>query len=75
MKDLKLTERHIFKVFWWLPDNPEKKVAGIVTYIPNEKICLELIGGFEDSSGEYVNLLEETVHRFQLYMERIPTLK
>ena len=59
MKDLKLTERHIFKGFWWLPDNPEKKVAGIVTYIPNEKICLELIGGFEDSSGEYVNLLED----------------
>lgn len=59
MKDLKLTERHIFKVYWWLPDNPEKKVAGIVTYIPNEKICLELIGGFEDSSGEYVNLLDD----------------
>lgn len=45
MKDLKLTERHMFKGYWWLPDNPEKKVAGIVTYIPNEKICLELIGG------------------------------
>ena len=59
MKDLKLIERHIFKGYWWLPDNPEKKVAGIVTYIPNEKICLELIGGFEDSSGEYVNLLED----------------
>lgn len=59
MKDLKLIERHIFKGYWWLPDNPEKKVAGIVTYIPNEKICLELIGGFEDSSGEYVNLLDD----------------
>ncbi len=59
MKDLKLTERHIFKGYWWLPDNPEMKVAGIVTYIPNEKICLELIGGFEESSGEYVNLLDD----------------
>lgn len=59
MKNLKLTERHIFKGYWWLPGNPEKKVAGIVTYIPNEKICLELIGGFEDSSGEYVNLLDD----------------
>lgn len=59
MKDLKLTERHIFKGYWWLPDIPEKKVAGIVSYIPNEKICLELIGGFENSSGEYVNLLDD----------------
>ena len=29
MKPLKLTEPHIFKGYWWIPDNPEKKVAGI----------------------------------------------
>lgn len=29
MKPLKLTEPHIFKGYWWVPDNPEKKVAGI----------------------------------------------
>lgn len=31
LKALKLTEPHIFKGYWWVPGNPEKKVAGIVT--------------------------------------------
>lgn len=59
MNPLKLTEPHIFKGYWWVPDNPEKKVAGIVTYTPNERIRLELIGGFEDSYGEYMNLFDD----------------
>ena len=59
MNPLKLTEPHIFKGYWWIPDNPEKKVAGIVTYTPNERIRLELIGGFEDSHGAYMDLLDD----------------
>ena len=59
MKPLQLTEPHIFKGYWWIPDNPEKKVAGIVTYTPNERIRLELIGGFEDSHGAYMDLLDD----------------
>lgn len=59
MKPLKLTEPYIFKGYWWIPDNPEKKVAGIVTYTPNERIRLELIGGFEDSHGTYMDLLDD----------------
>lgn len=35
------------KGYWYLPDKPEKRVAGILKYTPNEKIRLELIGSFE----------------------------
>ena len=31
-----------------MPSVPETKVAGVVTYYPNEKITLELIGAFDD---------------------------
>lgn len=44
---MKLTEQHIYKGYWWLPDKPEDKIAGILTFSPGEKILLELIGGFE----------------------------
>ena len=34
---------------WWLPDNEDRKIAGIVNYIPTESIKLELIGSFYDN--------------------------
>lgn len=43
-----MTEREEYKGYWFLPDNPEDKIAGTLTYIPNEKISLELIGGFNN---------------------------
>lgn len=46
MKELKLTETYIFKGYWWLPDKPEDRVAGVLTYTPKNKILLELIGSF-----------------------------
>lgn len=46
---MKLSEQHIFKGYWWLPDKPNDRVAGVLIYTPGEKILLELIGGFETS--------------------------
>ena len=56
---MKLSEEHIFKGYWWLPENPNNKVAGILTYTPGERMCLELLGGFENAKGEYMGLFDE----------------
>jgi len=34
---------------WWLPSNPERRVAGILTYSPIEGVTLDLKGAFTDS--------------------------
>lgn len=41
----------IFKGYWWLPSNPDDKVAGVMTYTPGENIKLELIGEFSYGGG------------------------
>ncbi len=41
-----MKETFEYKGYWFLPSNPEQKVAGILTYIPYERITLELIGTF-----------------------------
>ena len=46
-KSIKLNEKLECKGYWWLPSKPENKIAGILTYTPNEKIKLELIGSFD----------------------------
>lgn len=33
-----------YKGYWFLPSNPDKKIAGVLTFYPNEKIELELFG-------------------------------
>lgn len=40
-----------FKGEWYLPNNPNKKIAGTLYYLPNETIRLELIGGFYDNDN------------------------
>lgn len=55
---MKLTEQHIFKGYWWLPENPDNKVAGVLTYTPGENIVLELIGAFEKEDGSFKNVLD-----------------
>jgi hypothetical protein len=35
-----------FKGFWWLPNNPSEKLAGICSFTPSEGGELELIGDF-----------------------------
>jgi hypothetical protein len=47
-KDNNLDQKLEYKGYWFLPSAPDTKVAGIVTYYPNEKITLELIGAFDD---------------------------
>lgn len=55
---MKLSDQHIFKGYWWLPEKEEDKVAGILTYNPEEKILLELIGGFSGTEGKILGLFE-----------------
>lgn len=45
-KDINLDKKLEYKGYWYLPSTPNVKVAGILTYYPNDKIILELIGGF-----------------------------
>jgi len=42
-----LTQNFEYKGYRFLPSAPENKIAGILTYIPNESIKLELIGTLE----------------------------
>lgn len=37
-----------YQGIWWLPSNPDHRVAGILTLTPQEKIELDLIGSFMD---------------------------
>ena len=41
-----------YKGYWFLPSNPQKKVAGVLTYTKGRDAFLELIGCFEESSDE-----------------------
>ena len=41
-KTINLDEKLECKGYWWLPNNPNETVAGVLTYIPDEKILLEL---------------------------------
>ena len=53
-KLIKLNEKLECKGYWWLPSKPDNKIAGILTYTPNEKIKLELIGTFD---SKHINIL------------------
>lgn len=46
-KKINLDQKIEYKGYWYLPSTPDIKVAGVVTYYPNEKITLELIGAFD----------------------------
>lgn len=48
-----------FKGYWWLPDNPDDKVAGVLTYYQGESCVLELIGCFEKYSGSPQNFFTD----------------
>lgn len=49
MEAIDLDQKLEYKGYWYLPSDPDKRVAGVLTYYPNEKILLELLGCF----GEY----------------------
>lgn len=58
-----------YRGYWWRPDNPERQVAGILTFIPSDKIELELIGDFyEDSLLARSNTKESVVNGKKVIM-------
>jgi ApeA N-terminal domain 1 len=46
MTDHQLNESQEWTGQWWLPDDPDNKVSGILTYDPSEGLRLRLIGGW-----------------------------
>lgn len=59
-----MTEPLEIKGYWWLPSSPDDIVAGILTYIPNKAIKLELIGQLKPKSSaieELINPKDENV--------------
>lgn len=51
-----------YKGYWYLPSDPDNAIAGIVAYLPNERITLELFGGFDNSFlGLFVDNKQESV--------------
>ena len=40
-----------YKGYWWIPNNPNRAIAGVITYLPQESITLELIGSFEEDES------------------------
>lgn len=63
---MKLSDQHIFKGYWWLPDNPNDKVAGILTYTPGDRILLELIGCFKDDNGHIKGIFDDRSNEIPL---------
>lgn len=43
-----MIEKIIYTGYWFLPNKENDKVAGTLTYLPNEKIQLELLGSLEE---------------------------
>ena len=33
---------------WWLPDDPDQQIPGVLRYEPEDGLVLSLIGAFED---------------------------
>ena len=58
-KAVNFNEKLENKGYWWLPNNPNETVAGVLTYIPNEKITLELIGTFDSKKVSVIAFLEK----------------
>lgn len=57
-----LDQRLEYNGYWYLPSAPENRVAGVLTYYPNEKIVLELMGCFgEYSWGIFKESIQEDI--------------
>ncbi len=54
-----MTDKIEFKGYWFFPDKPEIRIAGVLTYIPHESIVLELIGGFIDDFDKIISGINE----------------
>ncbi|TFB87874.1 hypothetical protein E3O11_03465 [Cryobacterium levicorallinum] len=42
-----LSEPRRWTGHWWLPENPDHKVPGVLTYAPGDGLTLRMIGGWE----------------------------
>ncbi|WP_374950056.1 HEPN domain-containing protein [Mucilaginibacter sp.] len=56
------------KGYWFLPDDPENRIAGILTYLPNRKITLELIGSFKDPHDYMFALAQDDSKRTDIIL-------
>lgn len=50
-----MDETFTSKGFWFLPEDQEKQVVGIFTYVPGNRLELELIGSFGDGLQDSVD--------------------
>jgi len=56
-----MQESRVFKGYWFLPNDPDKKIAGILSFVPFETLKLELIGGFDTPQDYLMNVESEEV--------------
>ena len=42
------TSPTLFKGYWFLPSNPDRQVAGVLTVEPDGRAILEMLGSFEE---------------------------
>ena len=40
-----------YEGFWWIPENPNKKVPGILRFRVGDRITLSLLGSFSDEAN------------------------
>lgn len=57
---MKLSEPFEYKGYWWKPENPDNKVAGVLSYKPGESITLELIGTFDNENDAVMAFLSKS---------------
>ncbi|WP_155057833.1 ApeA N-terminal domain 1-containing protein [Streptomyces blattellae] len=48
---LNLDEAGEWAGLWWLPEDPDEQVPGVLRYDPESGLSLSLIGAFEDRVG------------------------
>lgn len=53
-----------YKGYWWISEQPENKVAGILSFKPSLGIKLELIGSFEKMEDTHQLFLDCTKEKF-----------
>jgi|GEM_PF-4413704 len=77
-------ERFELNGMWWLPDNPDHRVAGKLTFDPDPRmgITLKTIGASFDAVPKYVKTInltsepiKQTIHRFEIILGNTETGK
>lgn len=56
-----MNEEFEYKGNWWLPDKPEKRVSGTLTFTPNKGANLDLMGSFKDTENMNITLKPEII--------------